>query len=154
MSKIAIAFYFCNIHFMQLYQFVESWSIFHQAAMVYWLARWTTDSTDPGLNPCSATSLFQLRMTNFSIICCQAYETGVHKQSLLGLAIGLSILAMAKQGECIVASSNMHYKFKNKKGHSTQPSKIPFIDNLKRPECASKQDVLKLAILRYVKIPM
>ena len=38
MSKIAIAFYFCNIHFMQLYQFVESWSSFHQAAMVYWLA--------------------------------------------------------------------------------------------------------------------
>ena len=33
------------------------------------------------------------------------------------------------------------------KGHSTYASKIPFIDNLKRPACASKQDVLELATL-------
>ena len=37
------------------------------------------------------------------------------------------------------------------KGHSTQEgSKIPFISNLKKPACASKQDVLELATLRYI----
>ena len=36
------------------------------------------------------------------------------------------------------------------KGHSTQGSKIPFISNLKKPACASKQDVLELATLRYI----
>ena len=35
------------------------------------------------------------------------------------------------------------------KGHIKQTSNIPFIDNLKIPECASKQDGLKLATLRY-----
>ena len=35
------------------------------------------------------------------------------------------------------------------KGHSTLGPKIPFISNLKKPTCASKRDVLELAILRY-----
>ena len=34
-------------------------------------------------------------------------------------------------------------------GHSTLGPKIPFISNLKKATCASKQDVLELAILRY-----
>ena len=34
------------------------------------------------------------------------------------------------------------------KGHSTQGLKTPFISNLKKPACASKQDVLELATLR------
>ena len=37
------------------------------------------------------------------------------------------------------------------KGHSTQGSKIPFISNLKKPACASKQDMLELATLWLVK---
>ena len=36
------------------------------------------------------------------------------------------------------------------KGHSTLGPKISFISNLKKPTCASKRDVLYLAILRYV----
>ena len=35
------------------------------------------------------------------------------------------------------------------KSHCTKGPKIPFISNLKKPTCASKQDVLELAILRY-----
>ena len=53
----------------------------------------------------------------------------------------------------IVASSNAHYwletQFLSKgPGHSTQGSKIPFISNMKKPACASKQDVLELATLQ------
>ena len=36
------------------------------------------------------------------------------------------------------------------KGHSTYGSKIPFISNLKKPACASKQDVLEHATLGYL----
>ena len=35
------------------------------------------------------------------------------------------------------------------KGHSTEALKISFIDNLERPACASKQDQLVLATIRY-----
>ena len=35
------------------------------------------------------------------------------------------------------------------KGHNTKVSKIPFISNLKKTACASKQDALELATLRY-----
>ena len=36
------------------------------------------------------------------------------------------------------------------KGHSTYGPKITSIRNLKKPTCASKRDVLELAILQYV----
>ena len=36
------------------------------------------------------------------------------------------------------------------KGHSNSGPKIPFISNLKKPTCASKRNMLELAILRYV----
>ena len=36
------------------------------------------------------------------------------------------------------------------KGHSTYGSKISFINNLKKPACAVKQEVLELATLRYL----
>ena len=36
------------------------------------------------------------------------------------------------------------------KGHSTNTSKIAFIDNLKRPACASKRNVLELVTLQYL----
>ena len=37
------------------------------------------------------------------------------------------------------------------KGHSIKRPKIPFIRNVKKPACASKQDVLELATLQYIK---
>ena len=47
----------------------------------------------------------------------------------------------------IVRSSNAFYFLS--KGHSTLGPKIPFISNLKKPTCASKRNVLEVAILRY-----
>ena len=35
------------------------------------------------------------------------------------------------------------------KGHSTYTPNFPFISNLKKPACASKQDVLELTTLQY-----
>ena len=45
--------------------------------------------------------------------------------------------------------TNQEISFQSK-GHSTKGSKIPFISNLKKPECACKQDVLELATLRQL----
>ena len=49
--------------------------------------------------------------------------------------------------------TNQKIKFLSK-GHSTYGSKIPFISNLKKPACATKQDVLELATLWYSNITL
>ena len=52
--------------------------------------------------------------------------------------------------DCLIFSqipcTNLKIKFLPK-GHSTKASKIPFIDNLKRPACASNWDMLELTTL-------
>ena len=51
------------------------------------------------------------------------------------------------QSRVLMRVTNQKINFLSK-GHSTQGLKIPFISNLKQLVCASKRDVLELAILR------
>ena len=52
------------------------------------------------------------------------------------------------QSRVLMRVTNSKIKFLTKDQNS-YASKIPFIDNLKRLACASKQDLLELAILEY-----
>ena len=63
---------------------------------------------------------------------------------------GLSVTISLFQFETKTVRGQKMAKFCPRSQKVTKGPKIPLINNMKRPTCASKRDVLELAILRYM----